>query len=128
MAMTKDTAPVMDQAAGTLSNLVALDFEQQAVNHANGLAEQTYGVWGLLWKLYQWVQSKKGCHTFQKKTYLWLTLFTGWFGGHRYYQGRYVLGIIYSLFFWTGVPFISCLFDAMEAIPMKPDESGRITL
>lgn len=131
MAKNKDTAYVMDQAGhvpGSVTDLIAMDFEHQAANHKKGLPEKTYGIWGCLWKLQQWASGKKGCHTFKKKTYLWLMLATGWFGGHRYYQGRYVLGMIYTAFFWTGVPFLSCIFDAMETIALKPDESGCITL
>lgn len=131
MARNKKTTLVMEDAGnvpGSVTDLIALDFERQAAHRSQGLPEQTYGIWGVLWKVHQWMASKKGCHTFKKKTYLWLMLFSGWFGGHRYYQKRYVLGIIYTAFFWTGVPFISCIFDAMEAIVIKPDEGGYITL
>ncbi|MDD3253594.1 MAG: TM2 domain-containing protein [Lachnospiraceae bacterium] len=128
MAVKKNTALVMEQASGSISDLVELDFSRQSAQQANGQTEQTYGMWGVFWRFSVWCHSRKGCHTFRKKIYLWLILFTGWFGGHRYYQGRYVLGILYSLFFWTGVPFVSCVFDAMEAIPMKADEKGLITL
>ena len=33
-----------------------------------------------------------------------LALFLGWIGIHRFYLGNTVLGIIYLLFFWTGIP------------------------
>lgn len=131
MAKSKKTALVIDDAgkvSGGITDLIALDFERQATAQSQGLAEQTYGIMGPLWKVQQWLSSKKGCHTFKKKIYLWLMLFTGWFGGHRYYQGRYVLGILYTVFFWTGIPFISCVFDAMETIGLKPDENGYVTL
>ena len=35
--------------------------------------------------------SRRVPHRFKRKTYLLLMLFTGWCGGHRWYQGRRVL-------------------------------------
>ena len=41
-----------------------------------------------------------------RTTGLLLTLFVGGFGAHRFYLGETVLGILYTLFFWTFVPAI----------------------
>ena len=35
-----------------------------------------------------------------------LALFLGGFGGHRFYMGQIVSGVIYALFFWTFIPAI----------------------
>lgn len=43
-----------------------------------------------------------------------LALFLGSFGLHHFYLGRNGLGVLYLLFFWTGIPgflgFIECFF------------------
>jgi TM2 domain-containing membrane protein YozV len=43
-----------------------------------------------------------------------LSLFLGSFGLHHFYLGRNGLGVLYLLFFWTGIPgflgFIECFF------------------
>ncbi len=42
-----------------------------------------------------------------------LAFFFGIFGVHRFYLGQTVLGIIYLFFFWTGIPAIVGLIDAI---------------
>ncbi len=41
-----------------------------------------------------------------------LAFFLGTFGAHHFYLGRNQLGILYALFFWTGIPavcgFVEC--------------------
>ena len=41
-------------------------------------------------------------------------LFLGGVGAHRFYLGQIGLGIVYLLFFWTGVPAIIALIDAIR--------------
>ena len=120
-------APVMEMPKDDL-NLTNLDFEYQAALNAAGKKEKIYGVWGPIWRVLEWYNQKKGSHTFKKRTYLWLMLFLGWMGGHRYYQGRRILGAFYTAFFWTGVPLIMCVTDFMEVMPLKADENGFVTL
>ncbi|MGI5893854.1 MAG: TM2 domain-containing protein [Candidatus Merdivicinus sp.] len=120
-------APVIEYQPSN-ENLTDLDFQRQAAQNAAGQEESTYGVWGPIWKFMKWCDSKKGHHTFKKSTYLWLMLFLGWMGGHRYYQGRRILGLLYTVFCWTGVPFILCITDFMEVFPLKADENGKVTL
>ena len=117
-----------EQSPGSGNNLVDADFELQAAQHAAGVKENTYGVWGPIWKLICWYDSKRTEHRFKKKTYLWLMLFTGWAGGHRWYQGRRWLGLIETLLFWTGIPMILLVTDFMEVVPIKPDEEGYIVM
>lgn len=65
--------------------------EQRAVYYANMSAWQKDEVVGVL-----------------------LALFLGTFGAHHFYLRRHGLGILYCLFFWTGIPtvvsFIECFF------------------
>lgn len=118
--------PEPDSRAARSAELTQLDFEYQAALGASGREEKTYGVWGLVWKFLKWKESKRVSHTFHKRTCLWLMLFTGWMGGHRYYQGKRVMDLLYTLFFWTGVPLALCLTDFLEVIPCKADENGLI--
>ena len=63
-----------------------------------------------------------------KKKYIWLAVFTGWFGGHRFYAKHYKVGMIYLAFFWLGIGLYHTMLDIMQVIPMKPDENGMILL
>lgn len=109
-------------------DLVKLDFEYQAALETAG-REQVYGVWGMLWKLWNRLSpSGRKEHSVNKKKYLLLMLFTGWFGGHRYYERRWILGILYTALFWSGIPLAMTMVDAMIAIPKKADETGSILL
>lgn len=109
-------------------DLVKLDFEYQAALETSG-QDKVYGVWGALWKLWnRFFPTAKEEHSVNKKKYLLLMLFTGWFGGHRYYEHRWIVGVIYSALFWTGIPLAMTMVDAMIAIPKKPDENGNILL
>jgi len=124
-------APVMEPLAGEKSEaerLVELDYARQAAQLEAGQKENTYGVWGPIWRFLRYLDSFKGQHRFKKSTYLWLMLFTGFLGGHRYYQGRWKLGLLYTLFCWTGVPLALCVTDFMEVMPLKADEDGFVTL
>lgn len=47
-----------------------------------------------------------------------LAIFFGSFGIHRFYLGRNVSGIIYLIFFWTGIPLIFGLLEAIELVGM----------
>lgn len=124
-------APVMtrpETGPGAEKTLIDLDFERQAAENAAGREESTYGVWRYVWKVNQFINRHRKPHTFKKRTYLWLMLFTGFFGGHRWYQGRYVLAALSTAFFWTGVPAMLMVTDLMEVIPVKADENGYITM
>lgn len=125
------SAPVMtrpESGKGAEKTLIDLDFERQAAEHDAGVEETTYGIWRYVWKVNQFIDRHKKPHTFKKKTYLWLMLFTGFFGGHRWYQGRYILAALSTAFFWTGVPAILMVTDFMEVFPIKADENGYITM
>lgn len=108
-------------------DITALDFEYQAALESVG-EDRVYGFWGKLWKIWNRFVPERTAHTFRKKTYLILLLLTGWFGGHRYYERRWNLGVLYTAFCWTGIPLAMCLVDAMIVIPVKADHEGMITI
>lgn len=62
-----------------------------------------------------------------RRTYIKLALGLGWFcGAHRFYCKQRLLGMLYLLFCWTGIPFAMTLIDLMIILPMKPDNCGMI--
>ena len=131
MAKREPTAPVMEDLPGEKTQaqrLAELDYEAQAAQIGAGQAERTYGAWGPLWRLARRLEGFKGKHRFRKKTYLWLMLFTGWLGGHRYYQGRWKLALLYTAFCWTGIPLALCVTDFMEVMPLPADGDGCVVL
>ena len=64
----------------------------------------------------------------KKKTYIWLGVLLGWMGAHRFYSKQYVLGLLYLIFFWSGVPIAMTIIDLMVIIPMQPDEEGKVLM
>lgn len=62
----------------------------------------------------------------KKTTYCLLALFLGWFGVHKFYAGKIGLGIVYLIFFETGIPAIAALIEFVIALCQTPDEYGRI--
>lgn len=51
-----------------------------------------------------------------------LALFFGWLGLHRFYLRQTALGVFSVLFFWTGIPFLVGLIDALVFFTMDKDE------
>lgn len=101
---------------------------QDAKMEAGIKDEESYkGFFGLLKRYQDWKEHRPR-HKVNKKKYLLLLVFLGWMGGHRYYEKRYILAAVYTLFFWTCLPLCSCLVDAMIAIPIKADENGDILI
>lgn len=47
-------------------------------------------------------------------------VFLGWFGAHKFYLGKTRAGIFYLLFFWSGIPLVLSLIDALILL-FKPD-------
>ena len=61
-----------------------------------------------------------------KGLYIMLALFLGGGGAHKFYAGKWMVGILYLLFSWTYIPIIISLFDVIIAILKPSDEYGRI--
>ena len=45
-----------------------------------------------------------------------LALFLGGFGIHKFYLGQVKTGMMYLLFFWTGVPFLFSIIDCIALL------------
>lgn len=65
-----------------------------------------------------------------RRKYLTLALSCGWFcGTHQFYTGRRLLGWIYLLFCWTGIPLAMTVIDVLLVLLQhEPDEDGMILL
>ena len=63
-----------------------------------------------------------------KKKYIIMTVLFGWMGAHRFYTKQYVLGLIYLATCWTGFPVSLVVIDLLIAIPIQPDEEGKILI
>ena len=46
-----------------------------------------------------------------RSTAFLLTLFLGGIGAHHFYMGNTVVGVIYLLFFWTGIPLVMAFIE-----------------
>lgn len=106
--------------------LVALEQELADLKRQQGIPEKRS--WWI--RLGDWItQHFGGPKRVERKTYIRLAIACGWFcGAHRYYAGQKLLGTLYLLFCWTGIPFAMTLVDLMIALPMKADEKGCIEL
>lgn len=110
-----------------LDEMARLDFENQMAHEKAGKEAPTYGFWGWVYRM----QKKYGdrpLHRVDKKKYILLAIFTGWMGGHRFYEKRYLLAAFYLLFCWTLVPLTMVVIDLMIVLPKQADAEGKIEL
>ena len=63
-----------------------------------------------------------------KGIYIMLCLFVGGVGIHKFYAGKWVQGLLYLAFCWTGVPVFLALFDLLVGMFKKSDSNGQITV
>lgn len=61
-----------------------------------------------------------------KGIYIALCLFLGGAGVHKFYSGKWVQGLLYLAFCWTGIPLILSIFDLFGAMFKRPNEHGQI--
>ena len=62
----------------------------------------------------------------KKGTYIALCLFLGGLGIHKFYAGKWIQGLLYLVFCWTGIPVVIALFDLVIAMFKRPNEYGQI--
>lgn len=109
-----------------VGEIVKVDFAMQEAMEEAGMEAKTYGIWGVIWKLFRRFEREK--QQVKKETYIWLLILTGWMGGHRFYARRYYLGALYLIFCWTFIPVMMAFIDLMEVVPIKKDENGYIMM
>ena len=53
-----------------------------------------------------------------------LAVFAGTIGLHCFYMGRYKKGLLYLLFFWTGIPTVLGILDGARLFTQVAEEDG----
>lgn len=61
-----------------------------------------------------------------KGGYIGLCLILGGIGAHKFYAGKWVQGLLYLAFSWTGVPVVLALIDLVIAMFKRSDINGEI--
>ncbi|MFZ6818567.1 NINE protein [Undibacterium sp. Ji22W] len=51
-----------------------------------------------------------------------LSFFLGWFGAHKFYLNRGGWGVVYLIFFWTGIPAVVSFFECILLLVMSDTE------
>ena len=64
--------------------------------------------------------------TVSKGAYIGLCLLLGGIGAHKFLAGKWVQGLLYLAFCWSGVPVVLALFDLLIAMFKRPDVNGEI--
>ncbi len=59
---------------------------------------------------------------YNKTTAALLALFLGGIGAHKFYLGSTGLGVVYLLFFWTGIPLIIGCIEGIIYLTMSNEE------
>ena len=57
---------------------------------------------------------------------LFLCIFLGFLGAHKFYAGKVAAGILYLLFFWTCIPAIIAFIEFILALCKTEDSNGNI--
>ena len=63
-----------------------------------------------------------------KGIYILLALILGGIGAHKFYAGKWIVGLLYLVFVWTYVPVVLSLIDVVIAMLSPADEYGRISI
>lgn len=61
-----------------------------------------------------------------KWLYILLAVLLGSFGIHKFYAGKPVVGLLFAVFFRTGVPHILAIIGAIITLLKPADEHGNV--
>lgn len=125
--MMKKAREVSHTEKINFAELALLEDELHTLEEQNG-TEQPLKLWQRAGDWYFEHRENRQKHLVNRKTYLLLTLFLGWAGGHRFYEKRRGLGLFYLALCWSGFPIALAVVDLMIALPMKADENGCIMI
>lgn len=63
-----------------------------------------------------------------KWIYVVLAFVMGSFGVHKFYSKKIGMGVLYFLFFWTGIPALVGVIEGIIAVTKTPDLDGNILM
>ncbi len=109
----------------SIEDFAAASLELDALKEEYGLKEEEKGLKRLITRYFDRRENRQKVLVSRKKL-LWMTFLLGWCGGHRFYTKRYVLGVLYAAFCWSGISIAMSIIDMVEYIPIPPDENGNI--
>ena len=121
---------VHNSAEDEMKILTDIAFAQDELNQlkrAHGLEEEEKGLKKLISTALNNRETREKV-LISKKKYVLLGLFTGIFGGHRFYAKQYITAVLYLLLFWTGISISMTVIDLMIVAPIKADENGMILI
>ena len=110
-----------------LTDIAVAQAELNALKKEYGMEEEEKGIKKFITNFFDRKENAAKVPV-DKKKYIWIAILLGWLGGHRFYSKQYILGIIYLVLFWTGIPLAMTIIDLMVIIPMNPDENGRVLM
>ncbi|RRD93653.1 TM2 domain-containing protein [Clostridiales bacterium COT073_COT-073] len=109
-----------------IKKLIELEEELQQLKRENGMVQPTKWWVAIGDKLAEKSAVRRAVN---RKKYIKLALSCGWFcGSHRFYAGQKIMGTLYLLFFWTGIPFAMTVIDLMGILPLQEDEQGMVLI
>ena len=111
----------------SIDDYLAADAELKALRKEHGIEEKEGKISHLISSFFERRDAREKVLV-NKKKHLLLALFLGWCGGHRFHAKQYVLGVLYLVFFWTGMPMAMTIIDLMQIIPIPADENGDILI
>ncbi len=110
-----------------MNDIIMAQAELDALKREHGIEQEEKGIKKAISNFFDRRDSREKV-LLNKKTYIWLAVLLGWVGAHRFYSKQYLLGIIYLVLFWSGVPIAMTIIDLMVIIPMQPDENGNVLI
>lgn len=108
-----------------IAELVRLEEERIELKQKNGEHIKQ----NIVFKILNTVFARNSSKSIKRSRYIKFAVFGGWFTGmHRFYAGQIFTGVLYLLFFWTGIPFAMTIMDLMAVLPMQADREGMLHL
>lgn len=116
-----------DEERKLLTDIAVAQAELNALKKEYGLEKEEKGIKKAITGFFD-RRDERDKVAVNKKKYIWIAVLLGWLGIHRFYSKQYVVGLLYLITFWSGIPIAMTMVDLMVIIPMKPDEDGNVLI
>lgn len=110
-----------------VSDIIIMQRELNELKKEHGLEEEEKGIKKAVSDFFDYRETREKV-LINKKKYIYLLVFLGIFGVHRFLTKQYSTAVLYLLTFWTGFSFSMSFIDLLIVIPMKSDENGNILI